>query len=69
MGWVDGGDKGNIQFGRHTRVDENLAYVVGLDCDSVIHAHTDYSYVPGCSDACPYESVNKYDESVGIAAS
>jgi len=42
---------------------------MGLVCDSVIHAHTDCSYVPGCSDACRYESVNKYDATVGIAAS
>ena len=59
---------GPRQFGRRTRVDENLAYVVGLVCDSVIHAHTDFSYVPGCSDTCRYESVNKHDSTVGIAA-
>ena len=57
------------EFGRQTRVDENLAYLMGFVGDSVIHAHTDCSYVPGCSDACRYESVNKQHASVGIAAS
>jgi hypothetical protein len=66
---MGGGHASNRQFGRHTRVDENVAYVVGVLCDSVIHAHTDCSYLPGYSDPCPYESVEKYDASVGIAVS
>ena len=56
---MGGGTYRNRQFAKRARVDENLAYVVGLVGDSVIHAHTDYSYVPGCSDAVRYESVNK----------
>jgi hypothetical protein len=51
-----------------TRVDENLAYVVGLDCESAIHANTDCSYAPGFSDFCRYESVNKHHETVSIEA-
>jgi hypothetical protein len=76
---LEGGDmisqpEGNRQFGRQTRVDENLAYVVGLVWDSVNHAHTDCSctvltHLSGCSDAFLYGSVIKYHTSVGIAAS